>query len=180
MSADVETAVPVQCEYKTERGRQCKLLVDPATGAHVDAKPDKHKFVIRKAPEEKPVLPKGVRLKAQIIPIDGERIKKQVGAGAREAEPRDEHQRQVDADVKAIYEEWIRRGRPNEVEKWPQGVYVVPPEAVDAVLDMLRKTMTKGGPAYGKSTRYTRGTHKSGNALIAFSCADKPQKPPAA
>lgn len=171
MTADVEVQAPVQCPYKTDRGRQCKLLADPVTGLHVDAKPDKHKFVIRKAPGERPVLPQGVRLRAEILPI-GQRVKKETPN--RETGPRSNEQKQVDADVLAVYNEWVKRNKPKEPENWPQSRYIVPPEAVDAVLDMLRKTTQKDGPVYGKSVRYVKGKHKGGGVIVAFSCADKP------
>lgn len=143
-----------QCAYKTEKGRQCKL---------VSGHSGQHRMVIR---QEKVGLPAGLTLNAEIVP-EGQRVTKTVTRDI----PRDQDQKKVDNDALKAYNAWHKAGKP-EVGKAPQLRYVVPPNAVDAVLAILRRSTATGAPCAGKRLTYRRGTHESGNVVIAFSVTD--------
>jgi hypothetical protein len=157
-----------QCNYKTEKGRRCKLKVN-GEGKH----PGQHRIVIRKT--DKPALPAGLVVKTQDIPKDAVVTKTM----QRTAAPRDADQKKFDNDVIAAYQKWVNSGRPvtadSDTFKKAGKRYVIPPSAVDAVLYYLRNAVGAGAPMAGKRFIYRRGTDHNG-IVINFMITDPPAK----
>jgi hypothetical protein len=171
-----------RCLFKTESGRQCKLETHPDTTTH--------KFVNRtaKAPVALSTLvPAGFSLAATDVPQGGA-LKKQTNR--KDTAPRDTDQKHVDKDALAAYGKYAavraKTGKYVEFTDAPLKEYIVPVKAVDAVLDMLRRAVGSGGPTAiaGKTMRYRKGTHSSGNVRIQYAIMDtappKPKSPVAA
>jgi hypothetical protein len=153
-----------KCDFVTEKGkRTCKL-----EAGHEG----QHKTAIRNKP-----LPQGFSLKRVKVPSD------QIQASSRgsSGKPRGKEQQEVDKDLKTAYETWVKMGKPSPSDFFNHQVaenftYVVPPSAEAAVLDMLRLGTGSGAPLHGKSFRYRKGTHRSGNVAIRFVAIDPPPK----
>jgi hypothetical protein len=167
-----------RCLFKTESGRQCKLVTHPNTITH--------KFVNRtaKAPVAlSSLVPAGFSLAATDVP-EGGALKKQTNR--KDTAPRDADQKHVDKDALAAYGKYtaVRAkagGKYVEFVDAPLKEYIVPVKAVDAVLDMLRRAVGSGGPIViaGKTMRYRKGTHTSGDVRIQYAIMDKPPAKPA-
>lgn len=153
-----------QCEYKTDKGRQCKLDIHKDDVAH--------RFMLpRKALTE--VLPKGFILKAQRV-AEGGAISK--AAGRKASTTRDADQKALDKDALQSYQAWVKAGKPDFMDKEKRHLYalnyIVPPKAVDAVLAYLRGATDSGSLLSGKVFRYTKGMHESGDKVIQAAFMD--------
>lgn len=156
----------VQCPWKTDKGRQCKLQVGHAK---VEKTQHGHLTVIRSGEKHtlSDVVPAGFRLqKTKVAP--GIKIVKQSN---RSTGPRDQDQKNIDKDASELYAEWSKK-RPENWDDWPKMQYTVPVKAVDTLLEYLRATVNNGGPCPGKTFRYRRGTSDSGGVLITWGIGD--------
>jgi len=194
-TGDVPAGRPdlTQCQVKTDKGRQCKL-----NAGHEPAKDEKgrlyskgkawegHRMVLREnVPTPKTLAelrksdPKmaGFKLVMSAVPKNADRGREV----NREAEPRDDDQKRVDADALKSYNEWVRAGKPKDFEKpdFPVQRYIFPPAAWDTVFAMLRRAGQQGGTVVGKRLEYRKKTHEDGNAMIFFAFTDKPPASPA-
>jgi hypothetical protein len=164
-SRDVDLS---RCEYTSEKGRQCKLVVHSDDAKHV--------FMFRSqvAPPKHitEVVPEGFTLTMERIPRDADLSIQR----ARTVEPRDEHQVRVDKDAIRAYTAWEKAGSPvgDFADLAPKygGRYVIPPVAFDTVIAMLNRAKNAGGPLQGKRLQYRRGVHESGNTLVNFLFTD--------
>jgi hypothetical protein len=161
-----------RCAYKTEKGRQCKL-VDNHEGDHV--------FMFRGAvstPKTLAELRKAdaktfgkFTLAAEDIPATAD-LSRQYN---REVE-RDDDQKRVDVDAKAAYDKWTKGGKKSgEFEAIAPKFgkrYIVPAPAFDTVIMMLRRAVQSGSPVAGKKLAYRRAQHESGNVIINFTITD--------
>jgi hypothetical protein len=95
--------------------------------------------------------------------------------------PRDEYQLKLDKDGKKVYSEWLKKGRPEDLEECPKIGYRVNPDAVGALTAYLRRVVGPGGPLTGKflSVR-TESDTETGRVLVKVIYKDKPEKKPAA
>lgn len=163
-----------RCTHATEKGRRCLLVTHPDTQKHV--------MVNRKPAETQPkladVLPKGFSLKATEVKT-GEVLKKDTG---RKPMPRDADQKKVDEAAKLSYDANTTAGKHAgmDFDQYKLSQYIVPPQAVEVVLDYLRKCRNNGGSVPTKAVfRYKKGNHSSGNVRIQWAYlnpkpADKP------
>lgn len=161
-----------QCEHTSEKGRRCKL----APGHEGD-----HRYVIRenvKQPKTLSELRKEdakkfgkFSLVAEEIPNDAD-VSRQY---TREVE-RDADQLKVDADAEKMYKRWAKAGSPKgtfeELAPRVGSRFLVPPEAFDTVIAMLRKSTQSGAFTAGKQLAYRRGQHASGNTIINWMIVD--------
>lgn len=160
----------IQCDWKSEKGRQCKLVKDHAP---IDKTPHGHLTVIRTPASEKKSLSQvlnGKLKKAKVAA--GVKVTKQSG---RSLGPRDTEQREIDKDAKDIFAEWSKT-KPKHFDNWPKIQYEVPANAVDTVLEYLRATVNNGGPCPGMSFRYRKGTADSGDVLITWGIGNPPKE----
>lgn len=180
-----DTAINLrQCEYKTAKGRQCKLEYGHETKEGASKEDKKHRMVLASGIAKPPTM---AELKAKGITFD---LKMEVVPKAtdvsrdyqRAAAPRDDDQKRVDGDAKKAYDKWAAAGKPTGtledlVKKGLAARYLVPPAAFDTVIAMLRRANTAGGPLPGKPLAYRRKTHESGNTMIVFAFTDRQVKP---
>ena len=155
-----------RCQGTSPSGRQCIQAV------HTDA--TAHRYMDRDK-EHKPlsaVLPSGFSLTATDVK-PAEVLRKEI---TRKAAPRDQDQVKVDKDAIRNYTRNKASGNHTKTDKakihWSE--YIVPPRAVDTVLDYLRRATSTGGPVKGTQLRYTRGAHASGNVRVQWAFTDKP------
>jgi hypothetical protein len=174
------TAVDLtQCTAQSPSGRRCKLHPDHVNSA--DAKERKHRFVIREEVAQPKTLAElrkenkklaSFTLSAEAIPA-GEDVSRQYN---REIE-RDDDQKRVDADAKKAYDKWVKggskKGAFEDIAPKFGSRYIVPPEAFDTVIMMLRRSTQSGAATYGKKMAYRRGTHTSGNTIINWMIVDQ-------
>lgn len=155
-----------RCDFATESGRRCKL-VPHATGVH--------KFIDR---SKKPVplasvLPAGFTLKAEEVKKD-DVLKRE-----HQTAPRDADQVKIDADAARSYAKWEHHGKKDKFDDVPAGAlteYVVPPQAVDAVVAYLKNTVLSGGPCHGKRMAYRRGVSpRNGLIRVQWVIMDRPK-----
>lgn len=118
------------------------------------------------------VVGAGFSLKAESVGKDD--VIKKTTPGRKDNAPRDADQKQVDRDVKLNYIKNRQQGKTSahKFDEHTLSQYIVPPKATDVVLDMLRRATGSGGPATGKTLRYRKGTHASGNTRIQWSVVD--------
>ncbi len=95
----------------------------------------------------------------------------------RAAQPRSAEQKQLDAEGKKLYDQWVKDGKPSDFEKCPKLRYAVNPAAVDALVAYLRRVTGTGGPLAGKRMVYRKAPHVSGRTLVTVIFTDKPPKP---
>jgi hypothetical protein len=176
-----------QCEYKTPKGRRCKL----APNHEGD-----HRMVLRNAiatPKTLAELRKENTEKFGAFRLEAEEVPDVADLGReynRKIE-RDDDQQRADEDALAAYEAWVAAGKPKEFDNLgtftpvadggkgkPVRRYIFPPEAFDTVITYLRRATQKGGPVHGKRLEYRRKTHESGNAMLYYRIVDA--KSPAA
>lgn len=160
-----------QCTYKSESGRRCKL---DAGHPKTDQKHG-HMFMDRKGvstPHIASVVPTGFSLTMEAIPKDANLAR----AHERTPEPRDEWQTKVDDDAKRVYAKWDKAGKPSAdfatLATRVGGRYIVPPEASESVVAMLRRVQTAGGPLVGKHLSYRKTKHESGNTAVNYVFTD--------
>jgi len=161
-----------QCENLSPKGRRCKL----APGHDGD-----HRYVIRENAVKAPTL-KELRasdaqkfgkfsLVAEVIPAKAD-VSRQY---KREIE-RDEDQLKVDSEAKKMYDRWVKKGSPKgsfeDLAPALGSRYIVPPEAFNTVIDMLRRATQTGAATQGKQLAYRRGEHESGNTIINWMIVD--------
>lgn len=162
------TTVPVavndntRCTYQTPKGRRCLLVT------HSDNV--KHKMVDRGKTEHhalSAVLPSGFALKAETV-AKTETIKK--ASNRQDTAPRDQDQKKIDRDAKDNYTKNASAGKHSgmKFEDFALSRYIVPPKAVDTVLEYLRRAAGTGGTVHGAVFRYRKGTHQSGNVQIQW------------
>jgi hypothetical protein len=161
-----------RCTVTTESGRRCMFVV------HTDA--TKHRFVDRTRKHEalSAVLPAGFSLNVTEVKAD-EVIRKQTNR--KDTAPRDADQKKVDAAVKVNFTKNNAKSHTTETE-WGSlslAEYIVPPKAVETVLDYLRRATGTGGTAAGAQLRYRKGTHGSGNTRIQWAVVARAPKKPA-
>jgi hypothetical protein len=164
----VDTDAP-QCDWKTDKGRQCKL----AKGhARVEKTQHGHLTVIRVPTNEKKslsdVMPAGFKLQGKRV-APGVHIPKEVTRTTSVA--RDSDQKNIDKDALAVYQEW-NKTKPKDWDNWPKVQYEVPKQMVDTLLEYIRATVNGGGPVSGRIMRYRKGTAESGNVLITWGIGD--------
>jgi hypothetical protein len=161
-----------QCDFKTPKGRQCKL----APGHE-----GPHRMVLR---DQVPTPPTVAELKAKGVKINlkMDAVPKSANIGReykREAAPRDADQLKVDGDVRKAYEEWkaagkpkvkLANGKPNPAVPWKR--YIIPPVAFDTVIALLRRATSGSGPVGRVSLKYNRHNHESGDLMIYFAVMD--------
>jgi hypothetical protein len=155
-----------RCTQKTDSGRRCLFVV------HTDA--TKHRYVDRTRKHESlsSVVPAGFSLTPTEVKPD-EVIRK--ATNRKDTAPRDQDQKKVDAAVKTNYGKNQAKNHTTKSE-WGSlslAEYIVPPKAVDTVLDYLRRATGTGGTAPGAQLRYRRGTHGSGNTRIQWAIVSK-------
>jgi hypothetical protein len=164
---ETETPVTRQCYYKTAKGVQCKLPFGHEIGE--EGKPGTPHRMRALAPAG---LPGGfTKPKAEAVPT-AEKITT-VGRAAE----RSEDQRGFDTDMIGAWHAWDKAGRSTEFGDMPHFRYVVPPEAVDAVLAMMRLGVGSGSPAKGKKLHYRRAPHVSGGVIVEYAVSNMPEKP---
>lgn len=159
-----------QCDWKTDKGRQCKLEKGHAP---VVKTPHGHLTVIRTPATDKKSLSQvltGRLKKSKVAP--GVKVAKQSG---RSLGPRDKEQQEIDRDAKDVFAEW-NKTKPVHFDNWPKVQYEVPANAVDVMLEYLRATVNNGGPCPGMSFRYRRGTAESGDVLITWGIGNPPKE----
>jgi hypothetical protein len=158
-----------RCTEVTGSGRRCIFIT------HTDDV--KHRFVDRSKVHQplSAVVPAGFSLNATEVKA-GEVIRKQTNR--KDTAPRDTDQKKVDQAVKNNYGKNVTSKHTTDTE-WGSLVlaeYIVPPRAVDTVLDYLRRSTGTGGPAVGAQLRYRKGTHGSGNTRIQWAVVTKAAK----
>jgi hypothetical protein len=170
------TAVPAKatndaqrCTDTTQSGRRCIFVV------HQDN--IKHRYVDRSKVHQplSAVVPAGFSL----TPVEvkpAEVIRKQTNR--KDTAPRDADQKKVDAAVKTNHARNVAKGHTTATEWGALSLaeYIVPPKAVDTVLDYLRRSTGTGGTAPGAQLRYRKGTHASGNTRIQWAVVTKSKK----
>jgi hypothetical protein len=136
-----------RCTSTTASGRRCLFVV------HTDA--TKHRYVDRSKVHQplSALVPAGFSLAAAEVKA-GEVIRKQTNR--KDDKPRDADQKKVDADVKTNHAKNKAKNHTTETEWGTLSLaeYIVPPRAVDAVLDYLRRSTGTGGTAPGTQLRY--------------------------
>jgi len=155
-----------RCTTVTEKGRRCLFVV------HTDA--IKHRYVDRTRKHEalSNVVPAGFSLTATEVGA-GDVIRK--STNRKDTAPRDQDQKKIDHAVKTNYGKNQAKSATTKTE-WGSlslAEYIVPPKAVDTVLDYLRRATGTGGTAPGAQLRYRRGTHSSGNTRIQWAVVAK-------
>lgn len=165
-----------QCEFKTDKGRRCKLHVGH-TGDHAmvlrgGIATPKTLAELRAAD---PTAFAGFTLTMEKVPTN-EDVSRQYTP--RAAEPRDADQKRTDADALKNYNAWVAKGSPAKSfeDLAKMGLlsrYIFPPAAFDTIVLMLRRATQSGGPVNGKKLSYRRGEHVSGNSMIRFVITDK-------
>ena len=155
-----------RCTTTTESGRRCLFVV------HTDA--TKHRYVDRSKKHESlsAVVPTGFKLTATEVKPD-EVIRK--ATNRKDTAPRDQDQKKVDEAVKVNFGKNQAKNATTKTEWGSLSLadYIVPPKAVDTVLDYLRRATGSGGTAPGAQLRYRRGTHGSGNTKIQWAIVVK-------
>lgn len=168
---------PTRCAVTTKpdgKGRRCVYEIHQDSIKHVYVNRTKTKETLAS------VVPAGFTLTAEAVKA-GEAFDKR-GTAARVAKPRSNDQKRVDGEAAKNYPKNKQAGHNTETafEKLVLSRFIVPPRAVDAVLDLLRTVTTLGGPEVCKGTvmRYRKGTHPSGNLQIQWAFVDKAPKKP--
>jgi hypothetical protein len=158
-----------RCPSVTESGRRCIFVI------HTDDV--RHRYVDRSKVREplSKLVPAGFALTPTEVKL-GEVIRKQTNR--KDTASRDADQKKVDAAVKTNHSRNVAKNHTTTTE-W--GVlslaeYIVPPKAVDTVLDYLRRATGTGGTAPGAQLRYRRGTHASGNTRIQWAVVTRAPK----
>lgn len=151
-----------RCTYQTAKGRRCLLITHPDN--------IKHKMLDRNKTEHhalSAVLPSGFALKAETV-AKTETIKK--ASNRQDTAPRDQDQKKIDRDAKDNYTKNASTGKHSgmKFEDFILSRYIVPPKAVDTVLEYLRRAAGTGGTVHGAVFRYRKGTHQSGNVQIQW------------
>lgn len=158
-----------RCTNTTESGRRCLFVI------HTDA--TKHRYVDRSKVHQplSAMVPAGFSLTAvEVKPT--EVIRKQTNR--KDTAPRDADQKKVDAAVKTNHVKNEAKNHTTDTEWGTLSLaeYIVPPKAVDTVLDYLRRSTGTGGTAPGTQLRYRKGTHASGNTRIQWAVVTKSKK----
>lgn len=151
-----------RCTYKTPKGRQCLLET------HTDSV--KHKMVDRGKTEHhalSAVLPAGFTFKAETV-AKTEVLKKE--SNRKDDKPRDQDQKRIDRDAKQNYDKNVAGNRHAgmKYDEYILSRYIVPPKAVDTILEYLRRAAGTGGTVHGAVFRYRKGTHESGNIQLQW------------
>ncbi len=158
-----------RCTATTESGRRCLFVV------HTDD--TKHRYVDRSKTHValSSVVPAGFSLTAVEVKST-EVIRKQTNR--KDTAPRDADQKKVDAAVKTNHARNVAKNHTTDSEWGTLSLaeYIVPPKAVDTVLDYLRRSTGTGGTAAGAQLRYRKGTHGSGNTRIQWAVVTKSKK----
>lgn len=89
---------------------------------------------------------------------------------------RSAEQKRLDHDAEVTYQQWVKAGRPDDLNKCPKVRYVIAPQHADALMAFLRKTVTSGGPLEGKQMKYTKTTAPDGRTGFLVIYRDKPVK----
>ena len=168
-----------QCSFVTDKGRRCKLEAGHATvdGNGKELKNGGHRMMLREEVAKPPTLAElranglSLTLKAENVPVNANLGREY----SRAVEPRDADQLRVDKDAEAAYQKWVTAGRPKRFEDSAKQLsrYIIPPQAFDTVIAMLRRTVTTGAPMTGKYLGYRRQTHESGNTIVLWRVTDR-------
>jgi hypothetical protein len=116
------------------------------------------------------VLGEGFKLEAEVV--EGT-WKREV---TRKTTPRDEYQTKLDKDGKRVYSEWLKKGRPAELDDCPKIGYRVNPDAVPVLAAYLRRVVGPGGPLVGKFLSVRTEDGGEGRVLVKAIYKDKPPK----
>jgi hypothetical protein len=158
-----------RCTNTTESGRRCLFVV------HTDN--IKHRYVDRSKVHQplSAVVPTGFSLTVTEVKAT-EVIRKQTNR--KDDKPRDADQKKVDSAVKTNHAKNAAKNHTTDTEWGTLSLaeYIVPPKAVDTVLDYLRRSTGTGGTAPGTQLRYRKGTHASGNTRIQWAVVTKSKK----
>lgn len=151
-----------RCTFKTEKGRRCLLEIHPDSV--------KHKMVDRSKTEHhalSAVLPAGFSFKAETVGAT-EKLKKE--SNRKDTAPRDQDQKRIDREAKQNHEKNVAANKHagQKFEEFTLSRYIVPPKAVDTVLEYLRRAAGTGGTVHGAVFRYRKGTHASGNVQLQW------------
>ena len=90
--------------------------------------------------------------------------------------PRDEYQIKLDREGKKVYSEWLKKGRPEELDDCPKVGYRVNPDAVPVLTAYLRRVVGPGGPLTGKFLSVRTEDGGEGRVLVKAIFKDKPPK----
>lgn len=112
----------------------------------------------------------GIQLEAEVITGPWKREVK------RQAAPRDAYQIRLDRDGKKVYAEWLKKGRPSELDDCPKIGYRVNPDAVPVLVAYLRRVVGPGGPLTGKFLSVRTEGQEDGRILVRVIFKDKPAK----
>lgn len=168
LAATTRTGQP-RCQNTTSSGRQCLLAVhkDEVTHKYVD------RSRVHKPLSE--VLPAGFTIKATEVK-PGQGLTK--GGERKDTRPRDADQKRTDTDARLNYEKNHKAGHTTATDFQTVILteYIVPPRAVDTVLDYLRRAAGTGGTVRGSQFRYRKGVHASGNVVLHWAFLDKAPK----
>jgi hypothetical protein len=116
------------------------------------------------------VLGEGFKLEAEVV--EGS-WKREV---SRKQAPRDEYQIKLDRDGKRVYSEWLKKGRPEELDECPKIGYRVNPDAVPVLSAYLRRVVGPGGPLNGKFLSVRTEDGGEGRVMVKAIYKDKPEK----
>lgn len=168
-----------QCTFVTSKGRRCKLNAGHATTGENGKKlpNDGHRMVLREEVAKPPTMAE-LRANGLSFTLKAENVPTNANLGreyARAAEPRDADQLKVDHDAEVAYNKWVAAGRPKKLDDNAKQLsrYIIPPQAFDTVLAMLRRAVTTGAPMAGKYLSYRRQTHETGNAILLWRVTDR-------
>jgi hypothetical protein len=116
------------------------------------------------------VLGEGFKLEAEVV--EGS-WKREV---TRKQAPRDEYQIKLDRDGKRVYSEWLKKGRPEDLDDCPKIGYRVNPDAVPVLSAYLRRVVGPGGPLNGKFLSVRTEDGGEGRVMVKAIYKDKPEK----
>jgi hypothetical protein len=116
------------------------------------------------------VLGEGFKLEAEVV--EGS-WKREV---SRKQAPRDEYQIKLDRDGKRVYSEWLKKGRPEDLDDCPKIGYRVNPDAVPVLSAYLRRVVGPGGPLNGKFLSVRTEDGGEGRVMVKAIYKDKPEK----
>lgn len=119
-----------------------------------------------------PVLPDNVSFDVADVAPGEEWVKPQI-IRKREPKPRSKTQIRLDEKAVELHRAWVKAGKPRNMDDSPKAQFRIDPGQADALMVMLRKTATAGGPVQGKSVRLRKATDKSGLAVVTVAVWDR-------
>src|ERR1700679_4222165 len=115
------------------------------------------------------VLGEGFKLEAEVVEGSWKR-------DVTRTIPRDEYQIKLDRDGKKVYQEWLKNGRPAELDDCAKFGSRVHPDAVPVLTAYLRRVVGPGGPLTGKYLSVRTEASDEGKILVKVIYKDKPAK----